>query len=191
MQARGRERHSVKIARPSQGTARPDAGDTFPGPLEIALPQRAAAASHRRPIPRQLQTQDAPEFCTASLRRREPGIGNREPLHTARRAPSAFLLETDIRSGPLRFAAASIQVVRHRSFCSLAQNRVYSILAHPRAACSLRVEAFLRYTRHSMRVLGDRSLLKPGAVVLVLAAQKDGGLVATGVTAEKDGVKPR
>jgi hypothetical protein len=42
-----------------------------------------------------------------------------------------------------------------------------------------------------MRVLGDRSLLKPGAVVLVLAAQKDGGLVATGVTAEKDGVKPR
>ena len=41
------------------------------------------------------------------------------------------------------------------------------------------------------RVPGDRSLLKPGAVVLVLAAQKDGGLVATGVTAEKDGVKPR
>jgi hypothetical protein len=26
---------------------------------------------------------------------------------------------------------------------------------------------------------------------LVVAAQKDGGLVATGVTAEKDGVKPR
>jgi hypothetical protein len=42
-----------------------------------------------------------------------------------------------------------------------------------------------------IRVLGDRSLLKPGAAVLVLAAQKDGGLVATGVTAEKDGVKPR
>ncbi len=41
------------------------------------------------------------------------------------------------------------------------------------------------------RVLGDRSLLKPGATVLVLAAQKDGGLVATGLTAEKDGVKPR
>ena len=41
------------------------------------------------------------------------------------------------------------------------------------------------------RVLGDRSLLRPGAAVLVLAAQKDGGLVATGVTAEKDGVKPR
>jgi|SRR5579872_3257389 len=41
------------------------------------------------------------------------------------------------------------------------------------------------------RVPGDRSLLKPGAAVLVLAAQKDGGLVATGVTAEKDGVKPR
>ena len=41
------------------------------------------------------------------------------------------------------------------------------------------------------RVVGDRSLLKPGASVLVLAAQKDGGLVATGVTAEKDGVKPR
>jgi len=42
-----------------------------------------------------------------------------------------------------------------------------------------------------IRVLGDRSLLKPGAAVLVLAAQKDGGLVATGLTAEKDGVKPR
>jgi hypothetical protein len=41
------------------------------------------------------------------------------------------------------------------------------------------------------RVLGDRSLLKPGATVLVLASQKDGGLVATGLTAEKDGVKPR
>jgi hypothetical protein len=41
------------------------------------------------------------------------------------------------------------------------------------------------------RVLGDRNLLKPGAAVLVLAAQKDGGLVATGLTAEKDGVKPR
>jgi hypothetical protein len=42
-----------------------------------------------------------------------------------------------------------------------------------------------------IRVLGDRSLLKPGAVVLVLAVQKDGALVATGLTAEKDGVKPR
>jgi hypothetical protein len=41
------------------------------------------------------------------------------------------------------------------------------------------------------RVVGDRSLLKPGATVLILAAQKDGGLVATGLTAEKDGVKPR
>jgi hypothetical protein len=41
------------------------------------------------------------------------------------------------------------------------------------------------------RVPGDRSLLKPGATVLVLAAQKDGGLVATSLTAEKDGVKPR
>ena len=41
------------------------------------------------------------------------------------------------------------------------------------------------------RVVGDRNLLKPGAAVLVLAAQKDNGLVATGVTAEKDGVKPR
>ena len=41
------------------------------------------------------------------------------------------------------------------------------------------------------RVVGDRGLLKQGATVLVLAAQKDGGLVATGVTAEKDGVKPR
>jgi hypothetical protein len=42
-----------------------------------------------------------------------------------------------------------------------------------------------------IRVLGDRSLLKPGAAVLVLAVQKDGALVATGLTAEKDGVKPR
>ena len=42
-----------------------------------------------------------------------------------------------------------------------------------------------------IRVLGDRSLLKPGADVLVLAAQKDGALIATGLTAEKDGVKPR
>jgi hypothetical protein len=42
-----------------------------------------------------------------------------------------------------------------------------------------------------IRVLGDRSLLKPGAAVLVLAVQKDGTLVATGLTAEKDGLKPR
>jgi hypothetical protein len=42
-----------------------------------------------------------------------------------------------------------------------------------------------------IRVLADRSLLKPGAAVLVLAVQKDGALVATGLTAEKDGVKPR
>jgi hypothetical protein len=42
-----------------------------------------------------------------------------------------------------------------------------------------------------IRVLGDRSLLKPGAAVLVLAVQKDGALVATGLTAEKDGLKPR
>ena len=42
-----------------------------------------------------------------------------------------------------------------------------------------------------IRVLGDRSLLKPGAAVLVLAVQKDGAMVATGLTAEKDGVKPR
>jgi hypothetical protein len=41
------------------------------------------------------------------------------------------------------------------------------------------------------RVPGDRNLLKPGAAVLVLAVEKADGLVATGVTAEKDGVKPR
>jgi hypothetical protein len=41
------------------------------------------------------------------------------------------------------------------------------------------------------RVPGDRNLLKPGAAVLVLAVEKESGLVATGVTAEKDGVKPR
>jgi hypothetical protein len=37
---------------------------------------------------------------------------------------------------------------------------------------------------------GDRTLLKPGATVSVVAAQKDSGLTATIVTAEKDGVKP-
>jgi hypothetical protein len=36
----------------------------------------------------------------------------------------------------------------------------------------------------------DTSLLKPGATVSVIAAQKDGALVATIVQAEKDGVKP-
>lgn len=40
-------------------------------------------------------------------------------------------------------------------------------------------------------VPGDRSLLKPGAAVFVAAQKKpDGSLVATRVTAEKDGVKP-
>jgi hypothetical protein len=37
---------------------------------------------------------------------------------------------------------------------------------------------------------GDRTLLKPGATVSVVAAQKDSGLTATILTAEKDGVKP-
>jgi hypothetical protein len=37
---------------------------------------------------------------------------------------------------------------------------------------------------------GDRSLLKPGATVSVVAVQKDSGLTATILTAEKDGVKP-
>src|SRR5882672_4863645 len=151
MRARGRERHSVRIARPSRGKALPDVGDMFPGPLEIALPRRAAAASHRRPIPRQLQIQGAPESCRASLRRREPGTGNRALLRTARRAPSAFRPETDIRSGLLPFAAVSIQVGRRRPFCFLAPNSVYSILANLRAACFLRVEAFLRYTQHSRK----------------------------------------
>src|SRR5258706_1701668 len=171
MQARGREWHSVKIARPSQGTARPDADDMFPGPLEIALPRRAAAASRKRPTPRQLQIQDAPESCRASLRRREPGTGNREPLHTARCAPSAFRAETDIRSGLLGFAAVSIRVGRHRSFCSLALKLVYSILAHPRAACFLRVDAFLRYTHHSRKIGGfmKLNLLRAGFLIAVLA----------------------
>jgi hypothetical protein len=40
-------------------------------------------------------------------------------------------------------------------------------------------------------VVGDASLLKPGAEVSIVAVQKDGGLVATRLTAEKDGVKPR
>jgi hypothetical protein len=37
---------------------------------------------------------------------------------------------------------------------------------------------------------GDRALLKPGATVSVVAVQKDTGLTATILTAEKDGVKP-
>jgi len=40
-------------------------------------------------------------------------------------------------------------------------------------------------------VVGDASLLKPGAEVSIVAVQKDGALVATRLTAEKDGVKPR
>jgi hypothetical protein len=37
---------------------------------------------------------------------------------------------------------------------------------------------------------GDRTLLKPGATVSVVAVQKDSGLIVTILTAEKDGVKP-
>ena len=37
---------------------------------------------------------------------------------------------------------------------------------------------------------GDRTLLKPGVTVSVVAVQKDSGLTATILTAEKDGVKP-
>jgi hypothetical protein len=40
-------------------------------------------------------------------------------------------------------------------------------------------------------VVGDAGLLKPGAEVSIVAVQKDGALVATRLTAEKDGVKPR
>jgi hypothetical protein len=40
-------------------------------------------------------------------------------------------------------------------------------------------------------VVADASLLKPGATVAIVAAQKDGGLAVTNLTAEKDGVKPR
>ena len=40
-------------------------------------------------------------------------------------------------------------------------------------------------------VVGDASLLKPGAAVAIVAVKKDAGLVATNLTAEKDGVKPR
>lgn len=40
-------------------------------------------------------------------------------------------------------------------------------------------------------VVADSSLLKPGATVAIVAAQKAGALVATNLTAEKDGVKPR
>ena len=40
-------------------------------------------------------------------------------------------------------------------------------------------------------VPGDPSLLKPGAAVFIIAQKgTDGGLTASGVTAEKDGVKP-
>lgn len=37
---------------------------------------------------------------------------------------------------------------------------------------------------------GDRTLLKPGSTVSVVAVQKDSGLIGTIITAEKDGVKP-
>jgi hypothetical protein len=37
---------------------------------------------------------------------------------------------------------------------------------------------------------GDRTLLKPGATVSVVAVQNDSGLIGTIITAEKDGVKP-
>jgi hypothetical protein len=40
-------------------------------------------------------------------------------------------------------------------------------------------------------VIADRSLLKPGATVSIVAAQKNGAMVATSVTAERDGVKPQ
>ena len=39
-------------------------------------------------------------------------------------------------------------------------------------------------------VIADKSLLKPGATVAIVANMKDGALVAGNVTAEKDGVKP-
>jgi hypothetical protein len=40
-------------------------------------------------------------------------------------------------------------------------------------------------------IVADRSLLKPGAAVAVVAVEENGGLVARQVTAEKDGLKPR
>jgi hypothetical protein len=40
-------------------------------------------------------------------------------------------------------------------------------------------------------IIADTSLLKPGSTVSLVATMKDGGLVATNVTAEKDGVKPQ
>ncbi len=39
-------------------------------------------------------------------------------------------------------------------------------------------------------VIADRSILKPGATVAIVANMKDGALVAGNLTAEKDGVKP-
>ena len=40
-------------------------------------------------------------------------------------------------------------------------------------------------------IVADRSLLKPGSTVMTIAADKNGTLTATNVTAEKDGLKPR
>jgi hypothetical protein len=38
---------------------------------------------------------------------------------------------------------------------------------------------------------GDKSLLKPGAVIFIVALKKDDGTLSAGrVTAEKDGIKP-
>jgi hypothetical protein len=61
-----------------------------------------------------------------------------------------------------------------------------------RGSILLAVVAFPVFAQNQLvRIPGDRSLLMPGAAVLVLAVQKDGALAATGLTAEKDGVKPR
>src|SRR6266478_4414495 len=97
MPARGRERLCGRIDRPFQGKARPDAGDTSPGPLEVALPLHAEA-SPRRPIPRLPPPQAALGFCRANPRRQAPETDSRAPLRTARRARLASLLETDIRN---------------------------------------------------------------------------------------------
>lgn len=40
-------------------------------------------------------------------------------------------------------------------------------------------------------VMADRSSLKPGTSISIVVAQKDGGLVATSITTEKDSVKPQ
>jgi hypothetical protein len=66
--------------------------------------------------------------------------------------------------------------------------QVLSVKSQDGQATSITVPPDLRVMANAKAGLAD---IMPGATALIIAAQKDGGLVATGLTAEKDGVKPR